>query len=74
MKATIAITNPNEVEATISITLKLKDWLKCRQLIAEGMINQWPLAELTSAIVSLSLTLNEQDNFTSEDKKEERVQ
>ena len=36
MKASYRLTNPEEVEATLELTMPIRDWLKLREQIAEG--------------------------------------
>lgn len=49
MKARIALTDPNEVEVTVTLTMKLKDWKRLRDQVAD----QYPGWELRSVISDL---------------------
>lgn len=62
MKATISVTNPDEIEATISITLTLKQWVELRKEIKDVAF-YGPGHQLRSAIDELSQKVNKVFSF-----------
>ncbi len=49
MKARMTVINPDKIEATLSITMTIKDWKELR----ETMSNKYPAWHLRSAITDL---------------------
>ena len=49
MRATLRLTDPDDMDATMTLTMKLKHWKELRDQLAD----RWPAADLTSAISSI---------------------
>lgn len=49
MKARFMLENPDEIQATMKITMRVKDWKELRDQLAQ----KWPSSQLSVAITSV---------------------
>jgi hypothetical protein len=49
MQARFMIERPDEIEATLKITMKVKDW----EILREQLVGKWPSSDLSSTITDL---------------------
>ena len=49
MKARLLIENPNDVEGTVKLTMKMSEW----EALREQLQNAWPSSQLSYAITDL---------------------
>lgn len=52
-----AIVDPDKVRATIEFTFTLGEWKQIRKFIETGKTVEWPLSDITSSIVDLSIQM-----------------
>ena len=50
MKTKLEVENPKDIEFTLTMTMKLKDWEELRDSLAQ----QWPASDLSRAITDMT--------------------
>lgn len=70
MKAVVGIDNPNEIDVSVTITLKLKDWKLLRQQLGgSDRYTSYPIYKVIETVQALTLLAEKQ--FLQEDANKE---